>query len=192
MPLQRSGLSWWSSRNVWTSRQTWGSSCCRTFRTSSGRSQRLRWNTPGTLRSWPNDSWQRLGAPRTTNNTSKHLLMKPTWLSLAWRHFDNSEFWHFDTGFIILPFYPVYGKSRHCQITWSCGGNKNKICVCPLCPHISPTVCLKLQWPYQLCVPVCIIDRLQYGCGFASSDVPSAHFIHNLNTWQAPRSLFFQ
>lgn len=156
MSLQRSGPSWWSSRNVWISRQTWGSSCCRTFRISSERSQRLRWNTPGTLRSSPNASWQRLGAPRTTNNTSKHLL------DIFW------QFWQsFDilTGFIVSPAAPCLckKKNRHCQIAWVCGGNKNKMCACPLCPQISPTVCLKQQWPYQLCVPVCIIDRLRYG-----------------------------
>ncbi len=71
---QRSGPSWWSSRNVWTSRQRWGSSCCRTSRTSSGRRQRLRWNTPETWRNWPNASWQRLAAPRITSSTSEETL----------------------------------------------------------------------------------------------------------------------
>ena len=73
---QRSGPSWWSSRNVWTSRQTWGSSCCRTSRTSSGRSLRSRWNILETWRNWPSASWPKREAPKTTSNTSKETLVQ--------------------------------------------------------------------------------------------------------------------
>lgn len=68
---QRFGRSWWSSRNAWTNRQRWGSSCCRTSRTSSGRRLKSKWSIPETWRNWPNASWQRHAAPRTTSSTSK-------------------------------------------------------------------------------------------------------------------------
>lgn len=158
--LQKSGPSWWSSRNVWTSRQTWGSSCCRTSRISSGRNQRSRWNTPGTWRSWPNDSWQRLGAQRTTNSTSKHLLTQA------------------------LSIHPVYGKSRHCQIAWSCGWNKNKMCLSTLSTNIPHCLSGVAMAPAAVCAPVYSWQTLVWRCGFAWSDVPSGHFIHSLNTWQ--------
>lgn len=35
-------------------------------------------------------------------------------------------------------------------------GTKIKTYVCPRRPQIAPAVCLKLQWLYQLCMPMCI------------------------------------
>lgn len=151
--FQRSGPSWWSSRNVWTSRQTWGSSCCRTFRISSERSQRSRWNTPGTWRSWPNASWLRLGAPRTTNNTSKHLSMKPTWFRLVWTCFRDLDavltFWHR---------LPRSTNIPHCLSEAAIA---------------RPVGCARVyNW-----------QTLVWLCGFTMSYVPSDHFIHNVNTF---------
>lgn len=71
---QRSGLSWWNNRNVWTSKQRWESSCSKTSRISSGRRQRSRWNIPETWRNWLSASWQKLAAPRITSSISKEKL----------------------------------------------------------------------------------------------------------------------
>ena len=64
-PRQRSVPSWWSSSSVWTSSVSWGCSCCRTCRTSSGRRRRSRWTTAATWRSWPRGSSPRRAVPRT-------------------------------------------------------------------------------------------------------------------------------
>ncbi|KAI9545243.1 hypothetical protein NQZ68_038274, partial [Dissostichus eleginoides] len=61
--------SWWSSSGVSSSRRRCAFSCFRTFRISSGKSQRSRRNIPETWRNWPRGSWPRLAAPRTISST---------------------------------------------------------------------------------------------------------------------------
>lgn len=37
--------------------------------------------------------------------------------------------------------------------------HENKVYVCPCHPQIAPVVHLKLQWVYQMCVPMCMIGE---------------------------------